>query len=131
MSVILTGLAANAQFSSGVKLPQATTDSVKTGALTVTKYLSVNAGYSSIGIQPVVTKNSGTVAGKVKLYGTIDGTNYISTGDSITLSNVTTNTAIWNVTVKPYAKYKIEAVGSGTMNALLNVWYIMRKTRTE
>lgn len=118
---------ANAQFTVGVKMPQATTDSIKTGALTVTKYLTLQGGYNSVSIAPVVTKVSGTIAGKVYIAGTIDGTNYSAALDSLTLSNVTTNHTIWKISGNPYWKYKIWAVGTGTMNGLLNVWYLVRK----
>lgn len=123
---------ASAQWSTPVRVPIATTDSMEVGQLTVTKYITLTAGYSTVSIQPVVTKFSGTVAGTVVLYGTVDGTNYVSTGDTLTLANVTTaQTAIWNVTPNKYYKYKIVGVGSGTMNAYLRVWYIARKTITE
>lgn len=128
LAVISVG--ANAQFARGVKMTQATTDTIKTGALTVTKILPLTAGYSTVSIQPVLTKKSGTVAGKVYLYGTVDGTNYIKL-DSLTLSDQATNTAIFNVTPAKHSQYKIQGVGNGTMNALLSVWYLVRKYITE
>jgi len=97
---------------------------MKTGALTVTKYITLSAAYSTVSIQPVVTEVSGTTAGKVKLYGTIDGTNYVQL-DSLVLADVTTaQTKIWNITPNKYPKYKVEGVGTGTMNAVLRVWYV-------
>lgn len=123
---------ASAQFTKGVLVPIATTDSMEVGQLTVTKYITPTAGYSTLSIQPVVTEFSGTTAGKVRLYGSVDGTNYIATGDSLTLADVTTaQTTIWNVTPCKYAKLKIVGVGVGTMNAYLRVWYLARKTITE
>ena len=122
---------ASAQFTVGVKLANATTDSIKTGALTVTKYISLSAGYMNVSIQPVVTKVSGTVGGIARLYGTVDGTNYIATKDTLTLTDIATNTVIWKITTSPYAKYKIVAVGTGTMNAVMRTWYLARKTITQ
>lgn len=120
-------LGASAQFTVGVKMPQATTDSIKTGALTVTKYLTLQGGCQSVSIATVVTKVSGTIAGKVYIAGTVDGTNYTAALDSMTLSNVTTNHKIFLITGNPYWKYKIWGVGSGTMNGVLTAWYLVRK----
>ena len=120
-------LSSTAQFTVGVKMPQTTSDSIKTGALTVTKYLTLQGGYESVSIATVVTKVSGTVAGTVYIAGTVDGTNYTAALDSLTLSNVTTNHKIFMVTGNPYWKYKIWGVGSGTMNGVLTVWYLARK----
>jgi len=130
-ALLIVGFYANAQFTSGYKLPAATTDSIKSGSLTVTKTFALTAGYSTVSIQPVVTKVSGTVAGTVVLYGTVDGTNYVSTGDTLTLTDVATKTVIWNVTPAKHAKYRVVAVGTGTMNALLSVWYLARHYKME
>ena len=122
-----------AQWTTGVKIAAAATDTIKTGALTVTKYLPVTAGYSTIAIQPVVTKTSGTVLAGIKIYGTVDGTNYVLIGaasDSLACTNVATNTKIWTITNAPYTKIKIVGTGYGTMNALLSIWYVVRKTIT-
>jgi len=121
---------ASAQFTAGAKLSQATTDSIKTGALTVTKYITITSGYNTLSIQPVITKVSGTVAGKIYYAGTIDGTNYI-TQDSLVLANITTNTKIFVSQPAKFWKYKIWGVGTGTMNAVMTVWYLARKTITE
>lgn len=120
-------LGANAQFTVGVKMPQTTSDSIKTGALTVTKYLTLQGGYQSVSISTIVTKVSGTIAGKVYIAGTIDGTNYSAALDSMTLSNVAVNQKNWLITGNPYWKYKIWGVGSGTMNGVLTAWYLVRK----
>lgn len=112
-------------------MPLTTSDSIKTGVLTVTKYITLTGGYSTVSIQPIVTEVSGTTAGKVKLYGSVDATNYVLL-DSLVLSDVTTaQTKVWNITPNKYAKYKVEAVGTGTMNAVLRVWYLCRKYITE
>ena len=128
---LIASLTVSAQFSTGVRLPIATTDSMEVGQLTVTKYITLGSGYSTVSIQPTVTEFSGTTAGKVKLYGSIDAVNYVQL-DSLVLADVTTvQTKIWNITPNKYAKYKIEGVGVGTMNAVLRVWYLARKTITE
>ncbi len=128
---LFASLCVSAQFSAGVRLPLAATDSMEVGQLTVTKYITLTAGYSTVSIQPIVTEHSGTTAGKVKLYGSIDATNYVLV-DSLVLADVTTaQTKIWTITPNKYAKLKIEGVGTGTMNAVLRVWYLARKTIME
>lgn len=85
-------------------------------------------GYQAlVGIQFVATKNSGTAAGIARLYGTIDGTNYVATGDTLTLANVATNSVIWTKTAPVYTKYRIIVTGSGTMNATISAKAIARK----
>lgn len=85
-------------------------------------------GYQAVvGIQFVATKGSGTVAGTARLYGSIDGTNYVATGDTLTLTNVTTNSVIWSKTTPVYTKYRIIATGSGTMVATISAKAIARK----
>lgn len=122
--------AVSAQFASGVQVKQTTSDTIKTGALTVNKIVPLTAGYQSASFQVVVTKVSGTVAGKVYFKGTIDGTNYVNI-DSLTLANVTTNTKVFTDVPAKYAKYNLQGVGSGTMNALQKVYYLSRKTVGE
>lgn len=117
---------ASAQFTTGVKVPQLNTDTIKTGALTVTKVINLTSGYSLVSFQPVVTKVSGTIAGKVYIAGSVDGTNYIL-ADSLVLSDVATNTKIFKFTGNPYWKYKIWGVGTGTLKGLFTLWYLARK----
>lgn len=71
----------------------------------------------AVGIQPVITKVSGTVAGTSILYGSIDGSNYVATGDTLTNTNIAKNTKIIKLTTPVYRKYRIITTGSGTMSA--------------
>lgn len=72
-----------------------------TGAITDTGsdtcYYRTSQSYSVVSIQPVITKTTGTMAGKSYLASSVDGTNYV-TVDSLTNTNVTTNTTIWQKT---------------------------------
>lgn len=125
----LTVFAAHAQFGKPIKMPLAVGDTaVNTTA--AAKIITTTAGYNAIGIQPVVTKVSGTVAGKAYLLWSLDGTNYIKT-DSITLTNVTTNTAVWAKQTTPAGYYKVQVVGTDTMAAILSVWYTIRKNISQ
>ena len=98
-----------------------------TNADTVNKVFTATAGYSALGVQPVVSKLSGTVAGKVYLWASLDGTNYVKT-DSLTLSDQTTNTTVWGKTGGvPFVYYKVQAISSGTVSAKVRVYYVERR----
>jgi len=94
---------------------------------TASKVLSITAGYSGVIIQPIVSKVSGTVAGKVYLYQSLDGVNYTAATDSITLSNQATNTGLWIKSAPNPVYYKISAITSGTQSSILGVKYVARK----
>lgn len=101
--------------------------SANTLSLTVNKTITLTAGYDGVAIQPVITKVSGTVAGTAVLYESLDGTNYKSTGDTLTLANATTNTVLWKKVPPAPVFYKITTVGSGTMSAIVRIYYVPRK----
>lgn len=75
--------------------------------------------YSVVAIQPVVTKASGTMAGTAYLYGSIDGVNYVLL-DSLTLTNVTTNTVVWKQTNSPYKSFRVVVGGATTVTATVS-----------
>lgn len=77
---------------------------------------TLSKGYQLVGIQTIITKVSGTVAGTSVLYGSIDGTNYVSTGDTLTNTNVATNSFLVTKAT-PYKYWRILTTGSGTMSA--------------
>lgn len=88
-----------------------------------TEYLTATtSGNSSvISFQFVGTKISGTVGGTVTLQSSLDGVNYtdvdasLTTVDSYTNTNVTTNTYITTVTRPAFLYYRFKVVGTGTM----------------
>jgi hypothetical protein len=91
------------------------------------KVFEVTAGYEGVIVQAIVTKISGTVAGTVGLYGSLDGTNYKQIGSDFTATNVASQTHVFYVTA-PVARYlKVVQTGSGTMSAVLTVKYLARK----
>lgn len=94
---------------------------------TVTKVMTFTAGYDGIVIQPVLTKLSGTVAGTVVLYESLDGTNYKSTGDTLTLANATTNTVVWKKASPVPVYYKTITSGATTVSAVMRTYYVARK----
>lgn len=111
--VLALGLATNAQSAFHQTASNPTGAVVNTGVDTLT--YSLSASYSIVSIQPVVTKVSGTVAGTSILQVSVNGTNFVNT-DTLTNTNVTTNTAIWEK--RTSAKYfRILTTGTGTMSA--------------
>jgi hypothetical protein len=95
---------------------------VNTSVDTMTYTLS--KGYQLVGIQTIITKVSGTVAGTSVLYASIDGVNYVSTGDTLTNTNVTTNSFLVTKAT-PYKYWRILTTGSGTMSATTNAKIII------
>ncbi len=80
----------------------------------------VQGTYKNVSVQAVFTKVGGTVAGTAILYGSIDGTNYVQLNtDTLSMTNVTTNTKIWVVTNNNYMYYKIVYLGSGSMSGIV------------
>lgn len=77
--------------------------------------IAVSGSYNNGVFQYVGTKISGTVAGKTYLMGSVDNTNFVKL-DSVTNTNVTTNTKIFTQTRPMYPYYKIRSEGSGTMS---------------
>jgi len=121
----LFSFAASAQVTQMTSRYSNTTDTV---ANTDTKYMyiTVTASHENVSIQPVITKVSGTVAGTYFVQGSLDGTNYVSdivTTDSVTATNVTTNTKIWVLDSKAYKYYRVGYTGIGTMNATLKAYF--------
>lgn len=114
MALAIAGVSANAQ------LIMAGSDTiVDAGVVSVTQTLSISHAVTSF--QAVVTKVSGTVAGDVILEASNDGTNYsIISSDTLTLTDVATNSQLWSVTNAPYKFYRLKGTGSGTMAAILS-----------
>ena len=108
---------------------------------TVAKLITASAGYSVMGIQVNLTKISGTVAGKVYLYQSLDKVNYTLTDSAVYstaptftstiypggITPTATNVAIFQKNTTPSVYYMVEAVSSGTVSAALQVLYTTRQ----
>jgi len=81
-----------------------------------TMTLTVNP-FIVVSIQPVITKVSGTVGGVVYLYGGLYSNSQMYLTDSLTLTNVASQSVIWNLTNPNYRFYTIYFNGTGTMSA--------------
>ncbi len=88
-----------------------------TNSTAVTATLQTNYVTQNICLQAVVTKSTGTVAGTVTVAGSVDGTNYVTFGDSLYLADQTTNTHLWELTNNKYLYYKMTFTGTGTLVA--------------
>jgi hypothetical protein len=124
MFVIIGFLQSQAQRAT--VFPLVSADSL-TNADTVSKVITLTAGYSGIAIQPIVSKVSGTGAGTVVLYESLDGSNYKSTGDTLSLTNVAAQSTIWHKTSPVPVYYKVTGISSGTVVEILRVYYVARK----
>ena len=83
--------------------------------------------YSVVGIQPVITKATGTMAGTSVLYGSLDGINFIAVGDTLTNTNVTTNSTVWSLSNPPYIYYRIITSGATTVTGTTVAKFIGKK----
>jgi len=92
------------------------TASNPTGAITNTSVdtmtYTLSKSYNLISIQPVVTKATGTMAGWAVLDYSVNGTNWYVGTDSLSLSDVTTNTIVWTKVIA--ARYLRIRVGGAT-----------------
>lgn len=73
--------------------------------------------YPVVGVQVKVVKSAGTAAGTAVLYGSINGSDYTSTGDTLTLSNQTTNHGIFKLQTPHWKHYRILVGGATTVTA--------------
>jgi len=118
---------ASAQFGSSALLPLAAGDTVVNTA-TVNKQIAITGGYSSAGVQIVINKISGTVAGTTKLQGSLNGTNWEDIGSAFTHTDVASQAKLFTVTGgMPYTYLRTTSTGSGTMSAQIRVYYVTRK----
>lgn len=85
-----------------------------TNAATVTATLQTVSVANNISIQAVATKSTGTVAGTVTVAGSLDGTTYVNLPDTFVLTDVATQSYVWEFTDNNYLFYRVAFVGSGT-----------------
>lgn len=114
----------------------ATGDTVSTSSAldTVSKVITVTAGYSALGIQVVGTKVSGTITAKAYLYGSLDGSTYAVTDSaSAAFANSAGAQSVFFTKTGglPYVYYKVQVrnVGATTSTEALavKVYYVLRK----
>lgn len=91
---------------------------------TVSKTLPViSGGYSGAAVQYVLTKISGTIAGKTYLYNSLDNVNYGAPIDSNVNTDQTTNTFVFRRTAPTSNYLKVVTTGAGTMSGQIRIKY--------
>lgn len=83
----------------------------------------LTGGYYAIGIQALVTRVSGTAAGSAFVQGSLDGTNWVSVSDTLTFTNVASQTKIWAIATPVYEYYRVQFSSNGTVVAVPKVRY--------
>ena len=128
--LVFIALATVSNAQSTVKFPTIVGDTVaNTG--TQAKVIATSGGFSGAAVQVVLTKLSGTGAGTVGLYGSLDGVNYVQIGSNFTITNVTTQACTFYVSA-PLPQYiKVLTTGSGTESILPVVYYRLPKYQTN
>lgn len=138
--VAFVAIAANAQYGKAAKEPILAGDTV-TNAIAFSKVISATAGYNSVVFQPTITRASGKVYGWVKLYGSLNGTDYNTTkaGSAIALDSAhvalpSTGHAApilgVNISGAPYSNYKLTMTNDSTGKGTLIIWSLYRKQAT-
>lgn len=127
--MLLIGMAHISNAQVPVLMPLVAGDTIaNTG--TVNKVFTTTGNYATVGIQVVVTKISGTVGGTVTPQVSMDGVNYVTMPGATALTNTdqTTNTAVWSLTGGvPWRYFRVRGAGTGTMSAVMRVYYVFRK----
>lgn len=124
VSVLMIGSMASAQTATPIPLTAGDTV-VNTG--TASKVIGFTAGYEGVAIQILGTKISGTVAGTIGIYGSLDGTNFDLIGTAFTATDIATNIKSFYITAPVPVYLKVLWTGAGTMSAKLTVRYVPRR----
>lgn len=99
-----------------------------TNADTATYEVTVTGAKASVAFQVNTTKISGTLGGKINIYGSVDGTNYLTTALSseITITDAS-QVRGFVYSYNAYKKYKIVVITSGTQSSSHRVYALYRK----
>lgn len=106
------------------------TPALDTNTNATTRYIYTSTLPSSSGnlsFQYVGTKVSGTVAGTVKLQGSLDGVNYVAETDTLALADVSLNTKLWDISDKKRMKWRLAVTTTGTVKIANKGYYTERK----
>jgi len=124
---MVVGMVSTTMAQQATLMPLVAGDTVVNTA-TVNKQFTSTAGYSATGVQIVITKISGTVAGTTKLQGSLNGSNWEDIGSAFTHTDVATQAKLFTITGGvPYTYLRTTSTGSGTMSARVRVYYVQKK----
>ncbi len=101
-----------------------------TNADTTVYEVTIGGPKHIIAVQCNVIKLTGTVAGKIDIYGSVDGVTYETAlaASSVTKTDATANYVI-KFTSNAYKKYKIYSIGSGTNTHSQRCYLLYRDVR--
>jgi hypothetical protein len=108
----------------------ATTLDTLTNADTAYYDVTITGAKHTVGFQVNVTKLTGTLAGKIDIFGSIDGTNYIPTAiaSQISLTDAS-NVYAFSLTGNHYKKYRLRVMTSGTNTSSHRAYLLYRGIR--
>ncbi|MDF2189289.1 hypothetical protein [Paraflavitalea sp. CAU 1676] len=125
-ALLLSSMGFTASAQNSVAMPLVAGDTIA-NAGTVSKEFPVTGNYSLANAQVVITKINGTVAGTTKLQGTLNGTNWVDIGSAYTNTDVATQSTAFQITGGvTWSRLRVLSTGSGTMNAQVKVWYLLK-----
>jgi len=123
--LLITSQTTQAQSGNSYSFPVIAGDSL-VNADTVFKKVSITAGYTSAGFQVSIKKGTGTLDGKMYLYSSVNGSNYVLT-DSASYTAVPVNalisnggytyTAIINKAAPSGSRYIVAATQAGSLTS--------------
>jgi len=129
--ILLSAFNAFSQSKSGTLLSESNGTAIDTVTNTGTKsqVLAIAGVQDVVTILSTVTEISGTTGGTVKLYGSIDGTNYalIDTNTFSPADQIAAQSYAWSINPSKYTYYKVTYVGSGTMSAKISTKALWRR----
>lgn len=137
--VLCTSFGASAQFGHAATFPLILGDTL-TNVDTVSKVITMTAGYNEVGIQISANKVSGTLTGKVYLQGSMLGVDYITTDSTAWAAyvatsysvNANTNYVYFTKVNAPFVYWRVLAQSSsGTVSAPVTVSYTLRKNISQ
>jgi hypothetical protein len=92
-----------------------------------THEVTITGAKSALSFQVNVLKISGTVAGSITIYGSVDGTNYETAAlDSVALQDASQN-YVFKHTSNNYLKYRITVTTTGTSSISERSYVLYRK----
>lgn len=101
-------------------------DTTITNAGTPAVVIPVIGAKTTVSFQYVITKTSGTVAGSIALYGSLDGGTTYALINSYTLTDATASTSL-TYNYAGYNKYKVLVTTSGTQISNHKIWVLYRQ----
>lgn len=102
------------------------TDTVTNAGVKVQK-VQLTGYQTQVTVQANFTKISGTVGGTAQLKGSLDGVNYVNVGSAYTLTDVATQTTVFDVGLSKYQHYNLTITGTGTMAVKVVTPWLTRK----